>query len=316
MSRVAVIGAGAWGATLAVLLAEKGNEVTLWAYEGATFLPAIPVPKDVSIVGDLSHIKDAEIVYFVVPTQFIGGVAEQAKSFINPAAIVVSAAKGIEEKSLKLPVEILEEKLGKREYAVISGPNLSSEIAKGLPAAAVVAAKYKNVAEKIQASLIQERFRVYTNNDVVGVELGGALKNVVAIAAGVVDGLGLGDNAKAALLIRGIVEITRLGVSCGAKPETFAGLSGMGDLITTCASKLSRNHFVGEELAKGKKLPDILKGMKDVAEGVATTRAARELAKKQGIEMPITAQVYSLLYEGKEPYSAISDLMTRAATKE
>jgi glycerol-3-phosphate dehydrogenase (NAD(P)+) len=229
---------------------------------------------------------------------------------------MVSASKGIEEKSLRLPLEILSEELKNKNLCVLSGPNLSHEIAKGLPAASVAASREKGTAKAVQESLMLERFRVYTNTDIIGVQLGGSLKNIIAIAAGVADGLNLGDNAKAGLMIRGIAEITRLGVALGAKAETFAGLSGMGDLITTCSSRLSRNHFVGEQIAEGRKLPEILKEMKDIAEGVPTAVAARSLGKKHGVSMPITEQVYQTLYEGKAPYQAITDLMTRSATSE
>jgi glycerol-3-phosphate dehydrogenase (NAD(P)+) len=199
---------------------------------------------------------------------------------------------------------------------VLSGPNLSSEIARGLPAATVAAAADPGLAKQVQQLLMLERFRVYTNTDVIGVQLGGALKNVIAIAAGVADGLGLGDNAKAGLLIRGLAETTRLGVALGARAETFAGLSGMGDLITTCASRLSRNHLVGEKIAAGRKLAEILKEMKDVAEGVPTAAAARELGRRVKVNLPISEEVYRLLYEGKDPYRALTDLMTRSATSE
>lgn len=250
-----------------------------------------------------------------MPTQFLRSVARQFAGKAGSSAIIVAASKGIEEKTLKLPLDILSEELGTKNVCALSGPNLSAEIARGLPAAAVAAGE-REIAAAVQASLMLERFRVYTNDDTVGVQLGGALKNVVAIAAGIADGLALGDNAKAGLLIRGIAEITRLGVAMGARAETFAGLSGMGDLITTCASRLSRNHMVGEQIAKGRKLPDILAGMKDVAEGVPTTVAAVELGKKHKISLPITEEVHSVLYHGKDPYRAISDLMSRSAKSE
>lgn len=328
MSRVSVIGAGAWGTALSILLAEKGHRVTLWAYEedlvpemrefreNKRFLPGFPLPGNIEITAEAGEIKGSEICFFVIPTQFLRTVARKFAGAVAPSAIIVSASKGIEERSLKLPLEILSEELKNNKFCVLSGPNLSREIAKGLPAASVAASKEKGTAKAVQESLMIERFRVYTNTDVVGVQLGGALKNVIAIAAGVADGLNLGDNAKAGLMIRGIAEITRLGIALGAKAETFAGLSGMGDLITTCSSRLSRNHFVGEQIARGRKLPEILKEMKDIAEGVPTSAAARSLGKKHGVTMPITEQVYQTLYEGKAPYRAITDLMTRSATSE
>jgi glycerol-3-phosphate dehydrogenase (NAD(P)+) len=328
VSRIAVIGAGAWGTTLAILLAEKGNEVVLWAYEAdlvpeireyrenKRFLPGFPLSPSIDITGEIEPLKRAEAAFFVVPTQFLRQTARRFKGVFGSTGLIVAANKGIEEGTLKLPLQILADELGGGRLVALSGPNLSHEIARGMPAAAVAASSDPLAAKSIQSALMQERFRVYTNDDPLGVQLGGALKNVIAIAAGVVDGLGLGDNAKAGLLIRGIVEITRLGVALGAKPETFAGLSGMGDLITTCASRLSRNHTVGEQLAKGQKLKEILAGMKEVAEGVPTTAAARELGKKVRISLPITEQVYQLLHEGKDPYRAITELMTRSATSE
>lgn len=328
MSGVSVIGAGAWGTTLSILLAEKGHRVTLWAYEedlvpemrefreNKRFLPGFPLPGNIEITAEAGAVKGSEICFFVVPAQFLRTTARKFAGAVAPSAIIVSASKGIEERSLKLPLEILSEELKNDKFCVLSGPNLSREIAKGLPAASVAASKEKGTAMAVQESLMIERFRVYTNTDIVGVQLGGSLKNVIAIAAGVADGLNLGDNAKAGLMIRGIAEITRLGIALGAKAETFAGLSGMGDLITTCSRRLSRNHFVGEQIARGRKLPEILKEMKDIAEGVLTSAAARSLGKKHGVTMPITEQVYQTLYEGKDPYQAITDLMTRSATSE
>jgi glycerol-3-phosphate dehydrogenase (NAD(P)+) len=328
VSRAAVIGAGAWGTTLAILLAEKGSEVTLWAYEAdlvpemkefrenKAFLPGFPLPQGIEITAKPDDVRGAEITFFVVPTQFLRQTARRFKNSLSAGGAVVAANKGIEEGTLRLPLQILTEELGEGRSAVLSGPNISREIARGLPAAAVAAARDPRAAKLVQDSLLQERFRVYTNDDPLGVQLGGALKNIIAIAAGVVDGLNLGDNAKAGLLIRGIVEITRLGAAMGAKPETFAGLSGMGDLITTCFSRLSRNRAIGEQIAQGKKLKELLAGSKEVAEGVPTTLAARELGQKRGVSLPITEQVFQLLYEGKDPYRAITELMTRAGTSE
>ena len=328
MSRVAVIGAGAWGTTLSILLAENGHEVVLWSYEkelaaemgelreNKSFLPGFPLAQSIVPTADARAAAGAGFFVLTVPTQFLRGTIGQFSKIISPSAIIVSAGKGIEEKSLKLPLEILTEELKNEKLCVLSGPNLSAEIARGLPAAAVAASADPAMAKRVQQCLMQERFRVYTNTDVLGLQLGGALKNVIAIAAGISDGLQLGDNAKAGLLIRGLAEIARLGVAMGAKTETFAGLSGMGDLIATCASRLSRNHLVGEKIARGRKLPDILKEMNAVAEGVPTARAARELGKKFKVSLPIAEQVYLVLYEGKDPYRAISDLMARAATSE
>jgi len=328
MSKISVIGAGAWGTTLAILLAENDHDVCLWVYEknlvksfresreNKTFLPGFQLLENITITSDLNHIKDSEIVIFAVPTQFLRSIASQAKKIISATAIIVSASKGIEQKSLKLPLEILSETLSAKKLVALSGPNLSAEIAKGLPAAAVAASKDSEAAKCVQQALMLERFRVYLNADPLGVQLGGALKNIIAIAAGVADQLELGNNAKAGLLIRGIAEITRLGVVLGADPKTFAGLSGMGDLITTCSSKLSRNHWVGEQLAKGKTLKEILQNMKNIAEGVPTTKAALALGEKLKVALPITTEVHQLLYQGKDPFKSINDLMTRSATSE
>ncbi|MFA4967518.1 MAG: NAD(P)H-dependent glycerol-3-phosphate dehydrogenase [Candidatus Margulisiibacteriota bacterium] len=318
MAKVSVIGAGAWGTTLSILLAENKHEVSLWTYEKEVFhdirdyqenkkyLTGFPLSALITPATDLNEaVAGKELVIISVPTQFLSRFTLRSVK-----APILSASKGIDEETLKLPHEII------GADAVISGPNLAKEIAAGKPAATVVASKDSALAKKIQKLLSSDKFRVYTNDDVVGVELGGALKNIIAIAAGAADGFGLGDNAKSALLIRGIAEITRLGVSLGANAQTFSGLSGMGDLITTCSSNLSRNHHVGYELAKGKKLPDILASMKDVAEGVPTCRAAVKLAKKQNIEMPITNETYEVLFKGKDPFKAITSLMTRTHTSE
>jgi glycerol-3-phosphate dehydrogenase (NAD(P)+) len=328
MSKVAVIGAGAWGTTLSILLAEREHAVTLWIYEeeiargmkvnreNRTFLPGFPIPENIEPTSDPAAVSEAELLFFVVPTQFSRSVAKKLAQYIKPSAIVVSAAKGVEHNTLKLPLQILEEELGGRPLCALSGPNLASEIARGLPAATVVAGLEEKNAMKVQEMLMLPRFRVYTNNDIVGVQLGGSLKNVIAISAGIVKGLSLGDNALAAMIVRGIAEMTRLGTALGARAETFHGLSGSGDLIVTCSSELSRNHQVGEQIAKGKKLPEILSGMKEVAEGVATAPAVVSLAKSYNVKMPIAQEVYNILYQHKNPYQALIELMTRTPTNE
>ncbi len=327
--KVAVIGAGAWGTTLAVLLEEAGHDVTLWVYEDILcgimleerenkwYLPGFQLPVSVGITCKLDEaLLDAELVVFSTPSKHLRTVAGKAKSSIPESTVILSATKGLEQGSLKRMSEILEEIYPKNRIAVISGPNLSKEIARGLPAASVVASKDPSVAKKVQSEINLERFRIYISNDVAGVELGGTLKNVIAIAAGIADGLGLGDNAKAGLMVRGIVEIARLGAAMGANIETFSGLSGIGDLITTCSSKLSRNHCVGEALAKGKNLEEIEGGTREVAEGINTAKVATDLAKKLKVEMPITHEVYRVLFERKDPYQAIGSLMTRELKKE
>jgi glycerol-3-phosphate dehydrogenase (NAD(P)+) len=309
-------------------LTEKEHKVKLWVLEkdlavqiqetreNKQFLPGFSLPAAVEITADLKSLNDGGYYFFAVPTQFLRSVAQQLKGIIPPEAVAISAGKGLELNSLKVPLEVIKEELPLKKLAVLSGPNLSAEIVQGLPAATVVAAQDPAIAKLIQSVLMLDRFRVYTNDDPLGVQLGGALKNIIAIAAGITDGLGLGNNAKAGIMIRGLSEITRLGVAMGAQAKTFAGLSGMGDLITTCSSQLSRNHFVGEQIAKGKKLNDLLAGMKEVAEGVPTTKAALALGDKHHVSLPITREVYQVLYEGKKPYQAIADLMTRSAKDE
>ncbi|MBU1617568.1 MAG: NAD(P)-dependent glycerol-3-phosphate dehydrogenase [Candidatus Margulisbacteria bacterium] len=327
--KISIVGAGAWGTTLALLFAENKHPVTIWAreaevagsinefHENKMYLPGFQLPAIIEASSCLTCLKEADLALFVVPTQYLRGVAREAKELINRKALIVSAGKGIEEGTRRLPAEIIKEELNCcGEACVLSGPNLSKEIARGLPAAAVVAAADRDLALAVQKSLLSGRFRVYTNDDVIGVQLGGALKNVIAIASGIVDGLQLGNNAKAAMLIRGIAEITRLGIAMGGKRETFAGLSGMGDLITTCSSQLSRNHQVGTSLAEGKSIKEIMAGKKEVAEGVPTTIAALELSREYKVELPIARQVHNVLYQGKKPYEAITELMSRDATSE
>ena len=328
MSKISIIGAGAWGTTLAILLAENHHEVSLWCFEkevaesinefreNKKYLPGFQLIYSITAHFDLkTALAGSDFIIFSVPTQHIRQIAKEAHAFINPGTCVISAAKGIEASTLKRPSEILKEFL-KNEVAALSGPNLSIEIAKGLPAASTVASNNNSINLKAQELLNSERFRVYTNNDIVGVELGGALKNVIAIAAGAIDGLQLGDNAKSALLIRGITEISRLGIALNANPKTFTGLSGMGDLITTCQSSLSRNHKVGFGLAKGKSLKEIQSSSPEVAEGVPTSSAALRLAQKHKVEMPITQEVCRVLFEGKDVYQAITTLMNRIPTSE
>ncbi len=326
--RISVVGAGAWGTTIAILLAQKEHQVTLWVYEAdlaqamhgtrenKAFLPGFQLPENIQITNKETDIDGSEQVFFVVPTQFLRSVVKRCARLIKKNTVVAAASKGIEGTSLKLPLEIIKDELKTGDLVVLSGPNLSQEIANGQPAAAVVAGQNSQANAKVQEAIMQERFRVYVNTDPIGVQLGGALKNVIAIAAGTADGLELGNNAKSALIIRGVSEISRLGEAMGARITTFAGLSGMGDLITTCSSKLSRNHFVGEQIAKGRKLSDILGGMKAVAEGVPTAKAALALGKKHKVELPVCQEVYATLYEGKNPLLSITDLMTRTATSE
>lgn len=323
MGKISVIGAGAWGTTIALLAAENKHSVILWSFEeevtktinslreNKKYLNGFQLPQNIEATSDIKKAADTEMLILVTPSQYLRGTLKKFAKFLQKDSIVVSAVKGLEIETQKTMSAVIKEEINYNDLTVLSGPNISKEIAKGLPAATVAASSNIEFAKAVQLALNSTRFRVYTNSDVVGTELGGALKNVISIAAGVADGLALGNNAKSALMVRGIAEITRLGVAMGGRAETFAGLSGIGDLITTCSSTLSRNHTLGVEIAKGRKLSEILTKMYDVAEGVPTAKAARELSKKMKIEMPITEEVYAVLYEDKDPFKAISSLMQR-----
>lgn len=323
MSKISIIGSGAWGTTLSILAAENGHSVKIWSYEvdvvktineireNKKYLSGFQLPQNIESVGDLKAAADCEMMIFATPSQYLRETLQNISRFIQKGTTLVSAVKGLEIETQKTMSILIKEEIPAKTVAVISGPNISKEIARGMPAATAVACKDIDTAKIVQTALNSSRFRVYTNTDVIGTELGGALKNIIAIAAGIADGLSLGNNAKAALMVRGMVEIMRLGVAMGGRSETFNGLSGIGDLITTCNSTLSRNHFVGVEIAKGRKVSDIITKMYDVAEGVPTAKAARTLSRKVKIEMPITEEVYSVIYDGKDPFKAISSLMAR-----
>ena len=330
--RIAVIGAGSWGTTLANLLAKKGQDVTLWAYErelverlratrvNDLFLPGVELDSRLAYSGQLAEAASGrQLVVLVSPSQVMRRVAEQLRPQLGDDCLLVSAAKGIENDSLLLMSEVLTEVLGADvagRCAFLSGPSFAREVAAELPTAVAVAATDSEVARIVQELFRTEYFRVYTNPDIIGVELGGALKNVIALAAGVSDGLGFGHNARAALINRGLVEMARLGVAKGAQAETFAGLAGMGDLVLTCTGDLSRNRTVGIELGRGRKLGEILGGMRMVAEGVKTTLSAYQLAQKLGVIMPITEQMYQILYQDKAPRRAVDELMQRQLRQE
>lgn len=336
MSRIAVIGAGAWGTGLAIVLGRGGNHrVRLWAHEkevrdsistrraNELFLPGQAIPTCVFSTGDLQEALDgAEIVVSVMPSQHCRHLFQAMLPYLTPAMLFVSATKGLEEATLLRMTEVIAQVVASgRNFAprigALSGPSFAKEVARGDPTAITVASPDPQLAETVQREFSDPRFRVYTNDDVVGVELGGALKNVIAIAAGVCDGLGLGHNSVAALITRGLAEMTRLAVACGGRPETMAGLAGLGDLVLTCTGGLSRNRSVGVELGHGRKLPDIIAGMHGaVAEGVFTTQAAVGLARARGVEMPITEQMDEILHRDKAPAEAIRDLMTRSVKSE
>lgn len=324
---VAVIGAGAWGTALAVILAERYARVSLWVFEAAlaaemertrenaSYLPGVRIPPAVQPMPSLeTALTGQRLIIFVVPSHAFRGVLEQARAHLDPQALVVSATKGIEVRSLCTMSQIMREVLPPVYHprlAVLSGPSFAREVVVGRPTAIVAAAEDAEVARAVQRAASGNALRVYAATDPLGVELGGAVKNVIAIAAGVVDGLNLGPNARAALITRGLAEITRLGVAMGAQAATFAGLAGMGDLILTCTSDLSRNRRVGLGLAKGLRLDDILASLGAVAEGVNTCRSTVALAERHGIEMPICRAVHRVLFEGQDPREAVVQLMTR-----
>jgi glycerol-3-phosphate dehydrogenase (NAD(P)+) len=326
---VAVVGDGGWGTALALVLHGRGVDVRLWSREpdyaremartarNPRYLPGVPLPRGLLVTGDAAEAFDGiALAVSAVPTQHLratwGGIA----GALPRGAPVCSVTKGIELKTLERPTQILAEALGRRALAVLSGPSHAEEVARGLPAAVVVASRSAALARRVQDLFSTDRFRVYRLTDVVGVEFAGAAKNVVALAAGILDGCGLGDNAKAALITRGSVEIGRLGVRLGARRATFAGLAGMGDLIVTCASRHGRNRAVGERIGRGERLEDILTGMRMVAEGVATTRSIVGLARRMKVEMPIAREVHHVLFDGKAPLEAVKDLMLREPKRE
>lgn len=330
MTRVAVVGAGSWGTTLANLLCGRGDEVVMWAFEPEVadevnrrhrndlFLPDAPLDHALAATTDLeAAVRGAEVVVSATPSHAVRAVMASAARAVRPGVAVVSASKGLEPDTHKRLTEVLAEVLPPGTgIAALSGPTFAREVYERLPTAAVVAAADAEMARHARAAIAMPYFRLYTNDDVVGVELAGALKNVVAIAAGILDGLGLGHNPRAALITRGLAEITRLGVAMGARAATFAGLAGMGDLLLTATGPLSRNRSLGVELGKGRTLEQVLARRLSVAEGVGTARAAVDLAAKVGVDLPIAREVVSVLFEHKPPRQALGDLMDRSLKSE
>jgi glycerol-3-phosphate dehydrogenase (NAD(P)+) len=337
MAGIAVLGSGAWGTTLARLAAQQAaeqsgrpGEVTLWEHhaeraeeltrcrENPVFLPGFPFPPNLRVIGDLREaVAGRTIVLLVTPAQRVRENARALAPFVAPGTVVVSASKGLELGTHRRMSQVAAEELGPAvPVAALSGPNLAVEIAQGLPAAAVVAAERHATAEQVRAALGTPRFRLYTSEDVVGVELGGALKNIIALVVGISDGLRFGDNAKASIMTRGLAEMSRLAMAAGANPLTLAGLAGLGDLVATCASPLSRNRTLGLELARGRPLDEILAERRSVAEGVTTARAALELATELNVDLPITQQLVQVLFEGKHMQRAVADLMEREPRRE
>ncbi|NPV92199.1 MAG: NAD(P)H-dependent glycerol-3-phosphate dehydrogenase [Firmicutes bacterium] len=329
---IAVIGSGSWGTALARLLCNNGWPVFLWGriedgiqdigkYRvNQRFLPGVPLPEGIKITSDEAEaVEKAETVVFVVPSQSLREVVRRFKPHIAPGKVLVSAVKGIENKTHLRMSQVIEEELGAGfagKTAVLSGPSHAEEVARDIPTAVVSASADAGLASLVQEIFMTSRFRVYTNQDLVGVELGGALKNVIALSAGISDGLGYGDNTRAALITRGISEIRRLGIAMGANPDTFSGLSGLGDLVVTCNSMHSRNRRAGIMLGQGMKLPEVLAAVGMVVEGVDTSLAADELARRMGVEMPITHQICEVLFEGLTPREAVDRLMLRLRTHE
>lgn len=330
--KIAVLGAGGWGTTLAILLNENGFDVTLWEFnpeyaktlneyrENFYYLPKVKIPSSIKITNDLeSAVQKKNILVIATPTQFIRSSFSEIADFNFKNTLLVSVSKGIENKTFFLVSDILLDifkKVRRENLLCLSGPSHAEEVSRKVPTAVVCASEDISKSKIIQKIFSNKYFRVYSNDDLIGTEVGGALKNVIAIAAGISDGAGFGDNTKAAIMTRGINEIMRLGLALKGKRETFFGLSGIGDLIVTCSSVYSRNRSVGEQIGTGKKLETILKDMKMVAEGVATTKAAFELSKKLNVELPITHQVYNILFKGKEPHKATEILMKRNLKEE
>jgi glycerol-3-phosphate dehydrogenase (NAD(P)+) len=332
MSHVAVVGAGAWGTALGKLLAEQGRRVLLWTWqaehaaamardrENRQFFSGFPFPPELSPTHDLQEaLEDAELVVLVVPSHALRETLVQARGLLRADAVLVSASKGIENDTLMLMSEVIEDVLGsavRDRCAFLSGPSFAREVAAGTPTNIVVASTNEPLATLVQQQFATDRLRVYSSDDPVGVEVGGALKNVIAIAAGACDGLGFGHNTRAALITRGLAEISRIALAKGGKALTLAGLSGMGDLVLTCTGELSRNRTVGFEMGKGKQLDDVLAQLGAVAEGVKTAKSAYQLGLELEVELPICNEVYRVLYEQKPPLNAVRDVLTRPLKKE
>jgi len=321
--RIAILGAGSWGTALGVLWARGGNEITVWGHneeraarlhqtrENVDYLPGVTLPPVITVTSDLASCADSNLIVFVTPSIAVRPIAESLRRYLSKNAILLSCTKGIEYGTGMRMTEILKEILPGHTVAVLSGPNLAVEVSRDLPTATVIGCEDIACAEELQQNLGSARFRIYSSGETTGIELGGALKNVFAIPAGVSDGFGLGDNSKAALVTRALAELLRLGTAMGGNPRTFYGLSGAGDLIATCFSQLSRNRRVGEQLGRGQTLEQITSSMKMVAEGIPTTRSAYECARRLDVETPIIDQMYAVLYESKPPAKALQDLLAR-----
>ncbi|MCI5569305.1 MAG: NAD(P)H-dependent glycerol-3-phosphate dehydrogenase [Lachnospiraceae bacterium] len=329
MAKVSVIGSGSWGTALAWLLCNNGHNVTLWSFlekendmfvkyrENVEKLPGVKLQESIQFTSDLKEaIEDKELMVLAVPSTAVRSTARNMKQFVKPGQIIVDVAKGVEESTLMIMTDIIEQEIPQANVAVLSGPSHAEEVGKGLPTTIVAAAHDMETAEHIQNMFMSPVFRVYTSQDMLGVEIGAALKNVVALAAGIADGLGFGDNTKAALITRGIAEISRLGIAMGAKASTFTGLSGIGDLVVTCASVHSRNRRAGVLMGQGYSMQEAMDEVHMVVEGVYSAKAAAKLAEKYNVEMPIVSAVNQILFEGKSASSAVLDLMLRVKKEE
>lgn len=323
MANICVLGSGGWGTAVSILLNNNGHRVTLWSYskdecdnlkqfhENKPYLPGITIPNTVEFTTDLSVCKGADLVVIATPSHGVRKVAQGIKEYVCENQIILNISKGIEEETYKTISQILCEELPQCSIAVMSGPSHAEEVSRSIPTTNVVASKSIETSKYIQDIFMNSTFRVYTSDDIIGVELGGSLKNVIALCCGILDGLGCGDNTKAALMTRGLVEMTRLGVAMGAKPETFSGLSGIGDLIVTCTSMHSRNRRAGILIGKGKSVDEAQKEVNMVVEGVRSCKAAKELADRINVEMPIINEAYNVLFNGQNPGEAIKNLMSR-----
>jgi len=330
ISKMAVLGAGSWGTTIAIHLFKKGYKVALWEYfpenvalmnrtRKNPLLRGIPIPHEIPISHNLDDvISGVSIIIIAVPSHTVRALLNNLKEKVTKDIIFVNLSKGIEEDTLKRMSQVISEVLDHPEEKIVTlhGPSHAEEVSREIPTAVVAASKSMETAELVQKIFMSPNFRVYINTDIIGVELGGAIKNIVAIASGICDGMGLGDNTKAALMTRGLAEITRMGLKLGAREETFAGLSGVGDLIVTCNSNHSRNRYVGEEIGKGRKLKEVLDGMTMIAEGVHTCRTVHQMIEKYSVVMPISEEIYKVLFENKDPRQAVRDLMNRDAVEE
>ena len=328
MAKISVLGCGGWGSAVAIMLSRYGHNVNLWSKfeneiealkkdrEHKKLLPGIIFPENINLTTDISCVKDSEFVVLAVPSFAVRSLCESLIGHITDDCVVVNIAKGLEEDTLYRLSQVIKEVLDPKKFAILLGPSHAEEVARKIPTAVVVISEDEQVAQCVQDTFMNETFRIYTSTDMIGAELGSAIKNIIALCAGICDGMGYGDNTKAALMTRGIAEMARLGVALGGRIETFAGLTGIGDLIVTCTSMHSRNRRAGILIGQGKTVSQALEEVNMVVEGYRTTKAVYELSKKVDVEMPITSQAYRVLYQDKDPKAAINELMTRSKKHE